>query len=192
MTFLPVWHRIRALLLPLGVGATLVVCGGRQSAEDATTHVDDPNAPECTVWEDATALPEFAVSEATDAALPPVSDADETWQRLVVFSHCTAPTPDRCASALEGAEQWYESLRNEAQTLFIEDEAPDADTVREWTEQRRAFFERWLSTPVPVLRLYADTFVLSAPVFDVFDAWAECADDSDAQRRWAARSMLER
>lgn len=175
---------VRALLLPLiGVGAALVACGGRQTSKPPAQE-----APACQVFDSVAPSIDDIPVEATETSLPSVEEGGERWQRLMRFFQCLDPTPTRCASALEGGERWWEQVRDEAQQLFIADEAPDAETVAAWTDARRVFFERWLATPTPVLRLQGDVFVLSDAVFSVFEAWARCAEDEDAAARWKARS----
>lgn len=124
----------------------------------------------------------------TSTTLPYVDTPEDAWTRIYVFSRCSAPRQAECAAALELSEIWWHSVREHAQRIFIETEAPGEDAIREWTIERRHFFERWLATPTPVLSMESGVFRLSHDIGVVFEDWARCADDTEATDRWRARS----
>lgn len=188
----------RALHVALWLCAALAAsCGGTQRADR------NAEAVFCTVFrtehrtvvsssaaiDDSTR--DAAVRErrmSTDARLPEVMDAQRAWTQLRDFSRCQRPQPAQCADALAHADRWWAGVRTDAQRLFVEDEAPNKEIIRAWTIERQRFFERWLSTPTPVLVMDAGVFRLSSDVGAVLQDWATCAEDAPAMSRWAGRT----
>lgn len=130
-----------------------------------------------------------ATSFTSAAALPAVEGVLLFWPQLHALSREPALDSARCLEALHLGEAWWQSLREEAQTLFHDVPAPDEETVRDWTVERRLFFERWLGSPEPVLKLEDGSLRLSRHSAEVFARWATCVGDPETLQRWRLRSV---
>lgn len=169
----------RALLLATMLSAALAACSGVQKGADRQKSNAD-----CALWDE----PANDASDLAASPLPSVEPSHRTWDTLRQRAMCEAPSAQQCAQALHDADQWWNEVRRDAQALFIEDEAPDAETIRQWTLDRQQFFEQWLATPRPVFVMQHGVFVLSKDVAQIFVDWARCANDLDAHACWHNRS----
>lgn len=133
--------------------------------------------------------PDTTSEAAAHRPLPELPTAGPLWQELHTLSQRPLTVANDCEGALAIADQWWLKTRSETQELFVEGEAPDEETIREWTVARRYFFETYLSSPVPVFVLIGGDLRLTAPVRDITLAWAACAADDDAARLWELRSV---
>lgn len=124
-----------------------------------------------------------------ESRLPYVEGARKAWTQLYMFARCSEPRPSECDAALTLGEIWWDDMHKDAQRIFIESEAPDEVSIREWTIERRRFFERWLGTPMPVLTMELGVFRLSSMTGAVFEEWARCAGDKNAASRWKERTV---
>lgn len=142
-------------------------CGGAQSVEDSERAGSEPSPQ----------LPALGRSEAPDPY----------WSKLLDFDQRGRRATELCAAALYDAEQWWESLRSKAQELFVHKEAPDEETIRRWTVERRFFFEDYLSSASPILVMRDGQFQLSPQVSSVILSWTACAEDEESAARWRMR-----
>lgn len=121
--------------------------------------------------------------------LPELPAAGPIWRELYTLSQTPLAVASACEEALEIADQWWLKTRSETQELFTEGVAPDEETIRAWTVERRRFFETYLSSPTPIFRLVGGDLRLTAPVRDLALEWAACVGDDDVSRLWELRSV---
>lgn len=164
----------------LVLGAALFACGSRQN-RPADNHANNTG---CDIFSETTRT----IQHVESFSLSDAENVEQSWQELQDFAQCTHASSDECHTALVRADDWWSALRAYAQALFIPDEAPDAETVRQWTVNRQRFFEQWLATPQPILVMEDGIFVLSKETGGRMMEWAKCANDRQAFELWEQRT----